>query len=168
MGGGHNREFQEALENNLGHYDCMSLDERVRNIATDVYNQLGSGHSEVAYQNAMEVGLRTAGITFEAQKVIELKYKDCYIGEEYLDLLARNEQESLVIEIKVSGALGIPEEQQLRNYMKQVGISRGLLINFPQPSRNDVADCSPEFRSIDLASPLIAHSQKIKKAAATT
>jgi len=31
--------------------------------------------------------------------------------------------------------MGAAEEQQLRNYMKLLGIQRGLLINFQQPGK---------------------------------
>ena len=32
--------------------------------------------------------------------------------------------------------MGAAEEQQLRNYLKILGIKRGLLINFQQPGKN--------------------------------
>ena len=45
-------------------------------IAQDVYRVLGSGHPEIVYDRAMQVGLRLEGIKYESQKVIELKYRD--------------------------------------------------------------------------------------------
>ena len=53
---------------------------RIRAIARDVYRSLGSGHPECVYDRAMQVGLRLEKIKYESQKVVELKYKDHYVG----------------------------------------------------------------------------------------
>ena len=108
----------------------------VREIAEDVYRTLGSGFSEEVYDRAMQVGLRLAKIGYEGQKVVELKYKDHYVGEGYPDLVVHIGKERLVVELKaISGELGASEEQQLRNYMTILNVPRGLLINFQQPGR---------------------------------
>lgn len=142
----------------------MSLEESIIAIATDIYTQLGSGHSEAAYQKAMEVALRLKGIRFEAQKVIELRYRDHYIGEENLDLVVAAENDRLILELKtLSTLLGIPEQQQLRNYMQQMNIEKGLLINFPQPGRNRVPRNALEVKRISLSQPLTPSPMNRKK-----
>jgi GxxExxY protein len=109
---------------------------KIREIAQDVYKTLGSGFSEDVYDRAMQVGLRLANIGYEGQKVIELKYKDHYVGEGYPDLVVHLEEEKLIVELKaISGELGASEEQQLRNYMTILNVQRGMLINFQQPGR---------------------------------
>jgi len=109
----------------------------IAKIAQDVYRSLGSGFSESVYDRAMQVGLRLAGCRHESQKVVELKYKDHCVGEGYPDLVVRFGREKIVVELKaVSGELGASEEQQLRNYMKILGIKHGMLINFQQPGKN--------------------------------
>ena len=108
----------------------------IREIAEDVYKTLGSGFSEDVYDRAMQVGLRLAKIGYEGQKVVELKYKDHYVGEGYPDLVVHLENENLIVELKaISGELGASEEQQLRNYMTILKVQRGMLINFQQPGR---------------------------------
>ena len=108
----------------------------IREIAEDVYKTLGSGFSEDVYDRAMQVGLRLAKIGYEGQKVVELKYKQHYVGEGYPDLVVHLENENLIVELKaISGELGASEEQQLRNYMNILNVKRGLLINFQQPGR---------------------------------
>jgi GxxExxY protein len=111
--------------------------EEIQQIAKDVYNTLGSGFSEDVYDRAMQVGLRLAGIPYESQQVIELKYKDHCVGEGYPDLVVHfAPEENLVLELKaISGELGASEEQQLRNYLRILEINRGLLINFQQPGK---------------------------------
>lgn len=112
---------------------------QVTQIAKEVFSELGSGHSEAAYQKAMEVGLRLANVRFEAQKVIELKYKNHYIGENYLDILARDGQHALIVELKITkSGSGEGEEQQLRNYMKTLEIDHGLLVYFTKPKPKTV------------------------------
>jgi len=105
----------------------------IREIADDVYKTLGSGFSEDVYDRAMQVGLRLAKIGYEGQKVVELKYKEHYVGEGYPDLVVHLGNERLIVELKaISGELGASEEQQLRNCLK---VQRGMLINFQQPGR---------------------------------
>jgi len=110
---------------------------KLRAIAEDVYQTLGSGFSEDVYDRAMQVGLRLANINYESQKVIELKYHDHYVGEGYPDLVVHlGNNDSLIVELKaISGELGASEEQQLRNYMNILKVENGLLINFQQPGR---------------------------------
>ena len=108
----------------------------IREIAECVYKTLGSGFSEEVYDRAMQVGLRLANIPYEGQKVVELKYKDHYVGEGYPDLVVHLGDEKLIVELKaISGELGASEEQQLRNYLRILNIKRGLLINFQQPGK---------------------------------
>jgi GxxExxY protein len=114
-----------------------STAEQIKSIAKDVYRVLGSGFSEEVYDRAMQVGLRLAKLKYENQKVVELTYKDHYVGEGYPDLIVRLGRDKIVVELKaVSGQLGASEEQQLRNYLRILKIKRGLLVNFQQPGRN--------------------------------
>lgn len=110
--------------------------ELIGKIAREVYQSLGSGFSEDVYDRAMQVGLRLAGIKYESQKVVELKYLDHYVGEGYPDLLVHIDKQKVVVELKaVASKLGACEEQQLRNYMRILGVECGLLINFQAPGR---------------------------------
>lgn len=109
----------------------------IKEIAHDVYNSLGSGHPEVVYDKAMQVGLQLEKIDYESQKVIELKYKDHYVGENYPDIVVNFGKNKLILEFKaVSGNIGPAEEQQLKTYMEILKIKHGLLINFQQPRRD--------------------------------
>jgi GxxExxY protein len=58
---------------------------KIKKIAEDVYDTLGSGFPETVYDRAMEVGLRLGKMRYESQKVVELKYKEHYVGEGYPD-----------------------------------------------------------------------------------
>jgi GxxExxY protein len=74
--------------------------EEIKKIARDVYRVPGSGFSEGVYDRAMQVGLRRAKISYESQKVVELRYKDHCVGEGYPDLVVRQGREKLIVELK--------------------------------------------------------------------
>jgi GxxExxY protein len=108
--------------------------EAICKIAKDVYEVLGSGHPEIVYDRAMQVGLRLEGFTYESQKVIELKYRGLYVGEGYPDLIVHLDSKKVVVELKaVAAKMGACEVRQVQNYMKILGVEHGLLINFQMP-----------------------------------
>ena len=110
--------------------------QEIVSIIKDVYKNLGSGHQECVYDKATQIGLRLAKIKYESQKVVELKYRDYYVGEGYPDIIVHFGREKIILELKaVGGNLGPSEEQQIRNYMKILKIKAGLLINFQQPKK---------------------------------
>jgi GxxExxY protein len=75
------------------------------------------------------------GIKYESQKVVELKYRDHYVGEGYPDLLVYfDDGKRVVVELKaVAAKMGACEVRQVQNYMAILGIECGLLINFQMP-----------------------------------
>ena len=108
----------------------------ITEIAQDVYKTLGSGFSEDVYDRAMQVGLRLSNIGYEGQKVVEVKYKEHFVGESYPDLVVQLDNGKLIVELKaICGELGAAEEQQLRNYMTILNVAHGMLINFQQPGK---------------------------------
>lgn len=113
---------------------------KIKNIAKDVYRMLGSGFSEDVYDKAMQVGLRLAKIKYESQKVVELKYKDHYVGEGYPDIVVGSGKDRCILELKaVGGSMGAAEEAQIKGYMTRLKIKNGLLINFQQPKKEGKA-----------------------------
>ena len=122
---------------------------KIVSIVKDVYKNLGSGHQECVYDKATQIGLRLAKIKYESQKVVELKYRDYYVGEGYPDIIVHFGREKIILELKaVGGNLGPSEEQQIRNYMKILKIKGGLLINFQQPKKEGKTQL--EIREIKL------------------
>lgn len=110
--------------------------DKIKQIAKDVYRTLGSGHPEVVYDKAMQVGLRLSKVKYENQKVVELKYKNHHVGEGYPDIIVGKGKDKIILELKaVGGTLGPSEEVQIGGYMKILKIKHGLLINFQQPKK---------------------------------
>ena len=124
---------------------------QLKKLADEVYRELGSGFDERVYQKAMEVGLRLAKIRYENQKVVELKFKNHYVGEWYPDLVLDINGVKLVLELKaVAGKLGGKEEAQIRSYMKILKIPYGLLINFQAPGSDAEKETNLDIREITL------------------
>lgn len=124
---------------------------QIGKLAKEVYRELGSGFDERVYQKAMEVGLRLAKIRYENQKVVELKFKNHYVGEGYPDLVLDINGVKLVLELKaVAGKLGGKEEAQIRSYMKILKVPHGLLINFQSPGTDVEKETSLEICEITL------------------
>jgi GxxExxY protein len=124
------------------------IETALREIARDVYAELGSGHDEKVYHRAMEVDLRLRGIKYDSERVLELRYKDHYVGENYADLIVGSGDETVVVELKaVTCMLGLAEKQQLKKYMKTLHVKSGLLINFqrPETSRRKRKEDGPEI-----------------------
>src|SRR5262245_54173291 len=122
----------------------MSVDEW-RKLARDIYGTLGSGFDEVVYQRAFEVELRLRRVPYEPQRVVPVFYKDHYVGEGEPDLIVDDDTEKIVIELKAIKSVGEKERRQLLTYLRMVGISRGFLVNLPQPPKNQA---SIEFEEI--------------------
>ncbi len=96
--------------------------------AMEVHRVLGHGFLEPVYQEAMEIESKTRGIPFEAQKVLEVHYKEHILKKEYIaDMVCYGK---IIVEFKALDQLTNREETQILNYLKATGMKVGLLINF--------------------------------------
>ena len=80
--------------------------------------------------------------------LLELRYKDHYVGENHADLIVRNGDGAFVLELKVlPGGVCAGKKQQLRKYMQTLNISNGLLVNFHKPpvSREKIKEDESQF-----------------------
>jgi GxxExxY protein len=116
----------------------VELIDKLKAFAEEVYADLGSGHSENIYEEALLVCLRIDAIKYEHQKVVEVLFREHYVGEGYADIVVKcSGNNCIVVEVKaLAGKLAQPEEAQVRKYMSKLNAARGLLINFQQPARD--------------------------------
>jgi GxxExxY protein len=118
-------------------------------MAREVYDTLGSGFEESVYEEAMKVELRRRGFPYESQKVVEVTYKGYSVGEGYADLVVHLPDRKIAVELKAIQTVSHPEEQQLRNYLRNLsGVEQGLLINFGKPSKKTTTGL--EIRGVSL------------------
>src|SRR6266404_3108320 len=74
------------------------------------------------------LGMRTAGILFQMEVPLPVRYKDILLDCGYrIDLLVRGE---LIVEIKSVEALLPIHQAQILTYMRLANVPIGLLINF--------------------------------------
>ncbi len=121
------------------------LIELLKALTQDIYDKLGSGFDEVVYQKAFEVGLRLRGVPYEAQRIVPVFYEGFYIGEGKPDLIVSDGRLKIIIELKAVESVGHKEQAQIRNYLRVLDASSGVLINFPQPTKSKAARDGVEF-----------------------
>ena len=104
------------------------LSNRVIGCAIEVHRNLGPGLLESVYRRCLTMELAAAGLRFEEEKQVALRYKTSILeGELRLDLLVEGE---LIVELKSVETLLPLHAAQLLTYMKLSGARTGLLINF--------------------------------------
>ena len=95
--------------------------------AIEVHKELGPGHPEAAYQNALCIELTARGIAFIPQFCFTLIYKGQKVGNGRVDLLVEN---CLIVEIKAIEEFAAVHTSQAVSYMRATGKKLSLLINF--------------------------------------
>ena len=100
----------------------------LRQIADDIWAQLGPGYSESVYHCAFEVALRSRKIYYETERIVPVFYEGQNVGHVRADLIV---DRKYVIELKSVGKLGETYRIQTQNYLKLLDLQEGFLINFP-------------------------------------
>ena len=96
--------------------------------AMRVHNELGPGLRESAYQKALSLELETAGLTYEAERPIEIEVDGAAVGLLYVDHLV--EGKVIVEEKALSHLVTNDEIAQVITYLCALELDVGLLINF--------------------------------------
>ena len=99
----------------------------------NVNETLGNFYKENVYQAALCVELNLAGILFQSEVVLPIKYKGICIGYERADIIIYSKEgvPEFIIELKSqSTKLSSKEINQLRKYIKNLSCNNGLLVNF--------------------------------------
>lgn len=104
------------------------LSYKIIGCAMEVYNTLGPGLQEAAYEKALIHELELNGLSVASQVPVEMNYKGVNLGEGLrLDLLV---EDSIIIELKSVEELKPVHYKQLLTYLKLMDKRIGLLINF--------------------------------------
>ena len=93
-----------------------------------VYTILPSGLDKSFYTNALEIELKSLGLTVEVNKKIPILYKDKNIGELTIDIVVNN-----LVLVKIDNQKGFIESEQAeqtKNYLKTTTFEVLLLLNF--------------------------------------
>lgn len=107
--------------------DQDKLTEQVIGLAMKVHRTLGAGFVEFVYRNALLHELRSAGLSVEVEKLVQVRYDGVIVGEFSIDLLING---WLIVELKAVRALAPEHEVQTVNYLTATDRDFGLLLNF--------------------------------------
>lgn len=111
------------------------METQIRDIAKEIYKELGLGHRECVYHRAFEFELRSRGIPYECEVVVPLFYKGNFLSHMRLDLVV---DKKAIVELKAIKTIKDDEVQQLKRYMSLTGIPTGFLVNFGNASSEEV------------------------------
>ena len=107
--------------------EVNKVTERIIGMAINVHRCLGPGLLESIYESALCMELDLAGLPYQRQLPLPVRYKGRQIGEYRLDLLV---DDAVIVEIKSVERYDPVFAAQVLTYLRITGKKLGLLINF--------------------------------------
>ena len=95
--------------------------------AFEIFNQLGPGHAEKIYHNALALSFKDKGLPYKDQISFAVMFKDKVVGKNILDFLV---DERIIVEIKKDVRYSKIHLEQVLNYLKVTSLKLALLITF--------------------------------------
>jgi GxxExxY protein len=128
----------------------------VKDIVEDVFQSIGYGvdyRFYEAYQEAIGVGLRLAGIKYEKRKSIEITYKGHCVGEYQVDFLVHLAKENVVVHTdyyfdKLKNVSYY--DDQIKRCMQALGAKIGLLVLYGKSSPKNIEQPKLTIRELGL------------------
>lgn len=93
----------------------------------DVSNQLGGGHKESYFQKAVAIGLTNAGMSFQEQVYVPLKFNGHIIGKYFLDFLI---EKTIILELKRSRFIPAIIINQTKEYLTALNLQLAIIACF--------------------------------------
>ena len=104
-------------------------------MSQEVAKELGKGHHEKIYQEALAIELQMRGISYGMEQVLPIMYKGLQLGGSHsirLDICL-NSYLDFIYELKATPSdIKTPELWQLVRYLKSKKYSYGAVVNFNQ------------------------------------
>jgi GxxExxY protein len=101
---------------------------KIRGAIFNVYNALGPGLLESAYETVLAYELRKQGLKVDRQVEVPLIYDGIEMDIGYrMDLLVEGK---VIIELKSIENLAAVHHKQVMTYLKLAGLRLGILVNF--------------------------------------
>jgi len=100
----------------------------------EAHRELGKGHNEVIYKDAMEIEFQRQGIPFKREQEYKLSYKGVVLPHKYFaDFVV---VDKIILEAKAIECLTDSHIKQTLNYLAASKLKLGLLVNFGEDSLN--------------------------------
>ena len=103
------------------------ITEKIIGIAIEIHKELGSGFNEKIYEEAFENDLKENKLKGVRQKVIRVKYKNKFLGNQRIDFMV---EEKVIVELKAVDEIKLIHVAQLKSYLKTLNIEVCLILNF--------------------------------------
>jgi GxxExxY protein len=107
--------------------DLEDLVLRVIRCCLAVHRGLGPGYNESTYARACMLELRWAGLQFEQEKSVCVRYRGEVVCSQRIDLFVESQ---LVVELKSVDAIHPVHIAQTVSYLRVTGARVGLIVNF--------------------------------------
>jgi GxxExxY protein len=121
----------ESLNTEAERQKLNELSGKVIGMCIEIHRELGPGLLESAYEECLAYELSRAGLRFERQRALPIRYKEVQLDCGYrLDFVI---EETLILELKAVTEMHPIYEAQLLTYLKLDKKHLGLLINFNVP-----------------------------------
>ncbi len=115
-------------------YEMAERDPRTYAIigaAMEAHSDLGCGFREAVYQEALREEFDRAGIPYQKEVGLAIRYKDRKLPVSYrVDFVC---YDSVLVELKALSGLSGSEVAQILNYLKASDLKTGFLLNFGKP-----------------------------------
>ena len=100
----------------------------------EVHRELGKGHGEVIYKDALEIEFKSQGVGFTREREYTLSYKGVLLPHKYCaDFVV---MDKIILEAKAIECLTDSHIKQTLNYLAASKLKLGLLVNFGEDSLN--------------------------------
>jgi len=98
----------------------------------EVHRELGKGHDEVIYKDALEIEFQRQDIPFKREQEFKLTYKSAVLPHKYFaDFVVLDK---IILEAKAIESLTDSHVKQTLNYLAASKLKLGLLVNFGEDS----------------------------------
>ena len=98
----------------------------------EVHRELGKGHNEVIYKDALEIEFQRQGIPFRREQEYKLSCKGVVLPQNYsADFVV---MDKIILEAKAIESLTDSHVKQTLNYQATSKLKLGLLVNFGEDS----------------------------------
>jgi GxxExxY protein len=104
-----------------------NLTDAILGVFYGTHYELGHGFSEQVCQAAMVIALREAGLAFQTNVPLEVRFRGHQIGFFRADMVVGN---VILLEFKAAGRIESWHEAQVLNYLRASELEVGLLLNF--------------------------------------
>lgn len=131
----HNNPDRQGIPLSALDPELTDISRRVIGCAIEVHKALGPGLPIEAYNKALQIEMKAAGIEHAADRKIDIKYQEQLVGQVTASLFV--EDRFIVDLVARPGDVGTGERLQTRAKLRALELELGLIINFAQRRLKD-------------------------------